>query len=54
MLTHRTLPRLPDRFGLKILRIMRDDELIENIEHQVGEFLEGVGNKIRELDKRYG
>ena len=47
-------PRLPNRFGLKILRIMRDDELIEAIEHEVGAFLDIIENKIRELDKRYG
>ena len=47
-------PRLPDRFGIKILRIMRDDELIKDIEYEVGIFLAGIDDKIRELDKRYG
>ena len=47
-------PRLPDRFGIKILRIMRDDLLIEDIEYEVGEFLAGIDLKIKTLDERYG
>ena len=46
-------PRLPDRFGIKILRIMRDDQLIEDIEYEVGEFLAGIDLKIKMLNERY-
>ena len=47
-------PRLPDRFGIKIIRVMRDDTLISDIEYEVAEFLAGIDDKIRDLDKRYG
>ena len=43
-------PRLPENLGIRILRVMRDDELIEELEGEVGRFLASIEDRVRVLE----
>lgn len=43
-------PRMPEHLQMKVTRVERNDELIEEIEKEVVIFLEGVTEKIKKLE----
>jgi putative phage-type endonuclease len=44
-------PRMPEHLQMHVKRVERDDELIAEIEKEVIAFLEGVNNKIQQLEQ---
>jgi len=47
-------PRLPDRMQLKVVRIMRDNLHIAELEREVQSFLVELDDKIKQLIQHYG
>ena len=43
-------PRMPDRHALFVKRVERDQEMIDNLEHEVEKFLSEVSEKIKRLE----
>ena len=47
-------PRLPENMSMVIIRLERDNEVIEAMEKSVEEFLQGINDKLEQLKVQYG
>jgi putative phage-type endonuclease len=47
-------PRLPERMQIKIVRIMRDNAHIAELEKEVSSFLDELNDKVTQLIQQYG